>query len=68
MIELILPASLIPQPLVSRPFIGGSDARIIMGPDEGALLRLWRENRGEEPPQDVSYCLPGQLGRASEAL
>ena len=31
-------------------FIGGSDARIIMGKDEKALLRLWREKRGEEAP------------------
>jgi hypothetical protein len=68
MIEIVLPASLIPQRLVSRPFIGGSDARIIMGPDEGALLRLWREKRGEEPPQDFSNNLPVQLGRATEAL
>ena len=30
-----------------RYFIGGSDARIIMGDDEAALLRLWREKRGE---------------------
>ena len=30
-----------------RTFIGGSDARIIMGGDEAALLRLWREKRGE---------------------
>jgi predicted phage-related endonuclease len=30
-----------------RAFIGGSDARIIMGDDEAALLRLWREKRGE---------------------
>ena len=31
-----------------RPaFIGGSDARVIMGTDEAALLRLWREKRGE---------------------
>ena len=29
-----------------RSFIGGSDARIIMGKDEAALLRLWREKRG----------------------
>ena len=28
-------------------FIGGSDARIIMGCDEAALLRLWQEKRGE---------------------
>jgi predicted phage-related endonuclease len=30
-----------------RSFIGGSDARIIMGNDEAALVRLWREKRGE---------------------
>jgi hypothetical protein len=30
-----------------RCFIGGSDARIIMGDDEAALLRLWREKRGK---------------------
>jgi len=30
-----------------RSFIGGSDARIIMGSDEAALVRLWREKRGE---------------------
>ena len=28
-------------------FLGGSDARIIMGKDEKALLRLWREKRGD---------------------
>ena len=26
-------------------FIGGSDARVIMGDDDAALLRLWREKR-----------------------
>jgi hypothetical protein len=25
-----------------RSFIGGSDARIIMGNDEAALMRLWQ--------------------------
>ena len=29
-----------------RYFVGGSDARTIMGADEAALLRLWREKRG----------------------
>ena len=33
-------------------FIGGSDARIIMGDDEDALTRLWREKRGEVEPKD----------------
>ena len=45
-----------------RSFIGGSDARIIMGNDEAALLRLWREKRGEVEPEDLSGNLMVQLG------
>ena len=30
-----------------QSFIGGSDARVIMGNDEADLVRLWREKRGE---------------------
>src|SRR5215216_285308 len=37
-----------------RSFIGGSDARIIMGDDETALLRLWQEKRGELEPGKTS--------------
>jgi len=37
-----------------RTFIGGSDARVIMGNDEAALLRLWEEKRGEIVPEDLS--------------
>ena len=37
-----------------RHFIGGSDARIIMGAHEEALIRLWREKRGEAEPEDLS--------------
>jgi predicted phage-related endonuclease len=51
-----------------RDFVGGSDARIIMGGDEGALLRLWREKRGEVEPQDLSGNLIVQLGLATEEL
>ena len=51
-----------------RHFIGGSDARIIMGDDEGALLRLWREKRGEIEPEDLSGNLVVQLGLATEEL
>jgi predicted phage-related endonuclease len=51
-----------------RVFIGGSDARIIMGSDEAALLRLWREKRGEIEPQDLSGNLIVQLGVATETL
>jgi predicted phage-related endonuclease len=51
-----------------RYFIGGSDARIIMGADEGALMRLWQEKRGEVEPQDLSRHLIVQLGRATEEL
>src|ERR1700689_1216826 len=51
-----------------RSFIGGSDARIIMGSDEAALLRLWREKRGEAEPEDLSGNLIVQLGLATERL
>src|SRR3982074_3202426 len=51
-----------------RDFIGGSDARIIMGSDEGALLRLWREKRDEADPLDLSGELLPQLGLATESL
>ncbi len=57
-----------PNQLSRRHFIGGSDARIIMGDDESALLRLWREKRGEVEPQDLSGNLIVQLGRATEDL
>src|ERR1700686_3458343 len=49
-------------------FIGGSDARIIMGNDESALLRLWREKRGEAEPEDLSGNLIVQLGVVTEEL
>jgi predicted phage-related endonuclease len=51
-----------------RAFVGGSDARIIMGSDEAALTRLWREKRGEAQPQDLSGNLIVQLGNATEEL
>jgi hypothetical protein len=51
-----------------RYFIGGADARIIMGDDEAALLRLWREKRGEVEPEDLSGNLIIQLGLATEDL
>ena len=51
-----------------RNFIGGSDARIIMGYDEAALMRLWREKRGEVEPEDLSSNLIVQLGLATEKL
>jgi len=51
-----------------RSFIGGSDARIIMGSDETALIQLWQEKRGEVQPQDLSSDLLVQLGRVTEPL
>jgi predicted phage-related endonuclease len=53
---------------VRRYFIGGSDARIIMGNDEAALLRLWREKRGDIQPEDLSGNLIVQLGLTTEDL
>ena len=57
-----------PKFLERRSFLGGSDARIIMGNDEAALVRLWREKRGEVEPEDLSDNLIVQLGFATEAL
>jgi predicted phage-related endonuclease len=51
-----------------REFIGGSDARTIMGDDESALVRLWREKRGEVEPEDLSGNLIVQLGVVTEPL
>ncbi len=56
------------SPNERRSFIGGSDARIIMGDDEVALVRLWREKRGEVEPEDLSGNLIVQLGVVTEAL
>jgi putative phage-type endonuclease len=55
-------------PNARKGFIGGSDARIIMGNDEAALLRLWREKCGEAEPEDLSSNLTVQLGVVTEDL
>jgi predicted phage-related endonuclease len=51
-----------------RSFLGGSDARIIMGNDEAKLVRLWREKRAEVDPEDLSDNLIVQLGTITEDL
>jgi predicted phage-related endonuclease len=56
------------SPQNRRLFIGGSDARIIMGEDEAALIRLWMEKRGEREPEDLSGDLLVQLGNVTEHL
>ena len=49
-------------------YIGGSDARIVLGKDENALIRLWKEKRGEIEPEDLSGNLLVQFGCATEDL
>jgi predicted phage-related endonuclease len=56
------------NPKDRRTFIGGSDARIIMGDDEANLIQLWREKRGEAEPEDLSDNLIVQLGSVTEDL
>lgn len=51
-----------------RCFIGGSDARTVMGEEEAALVRLLREKRGEIEPEDLSGNLIVQLGVVTEDL
>jgi len=46
-----------------RHFIGGSDARVIMGQDEKALIRLWQEKRGEVGLRAASSPDRGTLDR-----
>jgi hypothetical protein len=55
-------------PAERRAFIGGSDARVIMGNDEAALIHLWQEKRGEVEPYNLSGNLVVQLGVATEHL
>ena len=62
------PVAVHPKHINRRAFIGGSDARVIMGSDEAALVRLWREKRGEAEPPDYSDNLLVQLGVATEPL
>ena len=62
-------SQIFPESLTDRRrFLGGSDARIIMGDDEAALVRLWREKRGEAAPEDLSDNLIVQLGTVTEDL
>jgi predicted phage-related endonuclease len=56
------------RPADRRHFIGGSDARVIMGDDEVKLVRLWQEKRGEVEPEDLSGNLIVQLGLVTENL
>jgi predicted phage-related endonuclease len=65
---MTLPSSQRPRHADRRCFIGGSDARIIMGTDEAALVHLWREKRGEAEPPDYSDNLLVQLGVTTEPI
>ncbi|MDP3674436.1 MAG: YqaJ viral recombinase family protein [Novosphingobium sp.] len=48
--------------------IGGSDANTILSGSGERILRLWREKRGEENPEDLSDKLPVMLGCWTEAF
>ena len=71
--QLVAPLSTTYRPVWFNPkdrrtFIGGSDARIIMGDDDARLTRLWLEKRGETDPEDLSDNLIVQLGSVTENL
>ena len=49
-------------------FVSDSDARIIMGKDEAALLRLWPERREEVEREDLSGNLIAPLAVATRYI
>jgi hypothetical protein len=51
------------KPAVRRYLIGGSHARIIIGGDEAAPLRLGREKRGDESEPLKCRCYGANAGR-----
>ena len=64
------------KPADRRYFIGGSDARIIMGDDEAALIRLWRETSAylrrlgfrKRTPRPPPFSSRNSIPAASRAL
>ena len=48
-------------------YIGGSDARTVMGHDEAALIRLWQEKRGDIEAEDLAteFAVDDHLARAN---
>lgn len=48
--------------------IGGSDANILMGGDDAAILALWEQKTGRKEPEDLSWVLPVQIGVQTEPL
>lgn len=51
-----------------RNSLGGSDANTILSGSTEGVLRLWREKRGEEAPEDLSGVLPVMLGSWTETF
>lgn len=51
-----------------RASVGASDSTIIMNGDDDALMRLWREKRGELECEDLSDVLPVLIGTITEPL
>src|SRR3984957_10416727 len=63
-----IPVRRVADSAARRDFVGGSDARIIMGQAEKALIRLWPEERGEVGPGDHSANLIVPMGLVTEDL
>jgi hypothetical protein len=51
----------------ARYFVGGSDARIIMGKDEAALLGLWREKRARPSQRTSLATSSSSLGQSRKS-
>jgi hypothetical protein len=51
-----------------RTGIGGSDANVLLSGDADHVLRLWREKRGADEPEDLSSKLTVMMGSWTEAF
>ncbi len=56
------------QKLMRKDGIGGSDANVIMGGDQAAILHLWQVKTGQAEDENLDDVLPVQMGLVTEAL
>lgn len=54
------------QKTFRQRLIGGSDANTILSGDQGRIIKLWREKRGEIESENLDHILPVRMGQWTE--